>query len=351
LPESTAEERRDDAAALALAQRPLRSEDASLRQRQSRIYTVSERLFGNTAARAITRSSQILKFGLMRNPRNYMGSVDITHRCNLDCAHCYYTHQGYHSELSDQEWIEFFDRKEEEGFPFHQCSWVGGEPMLRWKLIERLRTRFLANLIATNGTIPLPDWPDVNFYVSVDGTKEHYTQIRGPAETYERLKKNIYDHGHLKIRVGMVITSHNHGCIERFLEEWRDAPIRSVLFEFYTPVVDRTDDMWPGWELRDRILDKLIHLKQKYGDFIENNEKILRLMKSDRAYQSTRRCLYAKVAFCFGADGKPKKPCMMGPGADCSRCGCILPFHIYMMHDRGLLFREIMELVGRSAVQ
>ena len=324
------------------------TEDVALHQRQSRVYQVSAKLFGRSLARAITRSSHILKFGMMRNPHDYIGSVDITHRCNLECKHCYFTHQGYEHELSDEQWIEFFDRKAEEGFPFHQCSWVGGEPMLRWKLIDRLRRRFVSNLIATNGTIPLPDWPDVNFYVSVDGVRETYAQLRGPADQYDRLKKNIYDHGHLKIRVGMVVTTQNHTCIERFLEEWSDAPVRSALFEFYTPVVDRTDDAWPGWELRDAILDRLLRLKQKYGDFIENNEKVLRLMKSNRAHLATLRCLYSKVAFCYGPDGKVKRPCMMGPGADCSRCGCILPFHICMMHNRGLMFREVVQQIGQA---
>ena len=324
------------------------AETAPLSRRHSSAYQISRKLFGHSVARAVALSVHIVKIGLVRDSRNFIGSVDITHRCNLECAHCYFTHQGYQSELTDQQWIDFFDRKEEEGFPFYQCSWVGGEPLLRRELIGRLRTRFLSNLVVTNGTIPLPDWPDVNFYVSVDGTKEHYVRMRGPADQYDRLKKNVFDHGNLNMRVGMVVTRQNHTCIERFLEEWKDAPLRSVIFEFYTPVVDRVDEAWPDWELRDAILDRLIRLKQRYGSFIENNEKILRLMKSHRAHLATRRCLYSKVAFCYGPDGKPKRPCMMGPGADCSRCGCVLPFHICMMNDKGLMFREIMRLVGGS---
>ncbi|MFH0965969.1 MAG: radical SAM protein [Planctomycetota bacterium] len=317
-----------------------------VRSRDSRVYRVVKPIFGDAAARMAARFEYLFRLGLLPQSRDFVGSVDITHRCNLECAHCYFRHQGYAWELSDSQWIEFFDRLRGTGFPFFQCSWVGGEPLLRWRLLEKLIGLFQANLVATNGTVDLPDWPDVNFYVSVDGTRGHYAELRGRGDLYDRIKRNVLASDRLKVRVGMVVTSRNHGCIEEFLAEWRDTPVRSVLFEFYTPVAQAPDELWPGWELRDRILRRLLNLKTRHGDFIENNEKTLRLMRSDLAGASTRKCLFSKLAFCFGPDGKPKRPCMMGPGADCTRCGCILPFHMGMMHDKGLLFREVAGLLG-----
>jgi len=44
---------------------------------------------------------------------------------------------------------------------------------------------FKSNLIVTNGTIELPNLPDVNFYISVDGTREMHDTIRGKASTIE----------------------------------------------------------------------------------------------------------------------------------------------------------------------
>ena len=325
-----------------------RSAEAGVTSRDSRLYRWTRPLLGHSGARAIALSGYLARLGVAGLAKNLIGSVDITHRCNMQCAHCYFTHQGYRGELSDAGWLAFFDRLATEGFPFYQCSWVGGEPLLRWKLVERLRGLFAANMVVTNGTIELPEWPDVNFYVSVDGTKEMYVQQRGPAGTYERVRANVLGHGHLKVRVVMVVTRQNHTCIERFLETWEEAPIRSVLFEFFTPVSDRGEDAWPGWELRDAILRRLLRLKDRYGDFIENNERTLRLMRSDRAGSLTRRCGYSRTAFSYGPDGKEKRPCMMGPGADCGRCGCILPFHVGMVQDKGLLFREIAGEIGKA---
>ena len=53
--------------------------------------------------------------------------------------------------------------------------------MLRKELLERGMKYFRSNLVTTNGTIELPDWPDVNFYISVDGKKEMHDAIRGRA--------------------------------------------------------------------------------------------------------------------------------------------------------------------------
>jgi hypothetical protein len=33
---------------------------------------------------------------------------------------------------------------------------------------------------------------------------------------------------------------------------------------------------------------------------------------------------------------------MMGDKADCSRCGCVLPYHSELMRHKSLVFRELM---------
>ena len=38
--------------------------------------------------------------------------------------------------------------------------------MLEKELIERGMKYFRSNLVTTNGTLELPDWPDVNFSIS-----------------------------------------------------------------------------------------------------------------------------------------------------------------------------------------
>ena len=63
----------------------------------------------------------------------------------------------------------------------------------------------------------------------------------------------------------------NYQDIEYFIEEYRkDIGVRGCLFQIYTPIRGlKGGDLWPGWELRDEILDMLLRLKEeKYGDFI-----------------------------------------------------------------------------------
>src|SRR6185369_1210749 len=91
----------------------------------------------------------------------------------------------------------------------------------------------------------------------------------------------------------------------------------------------------------DRVLDLLIEKKKLYGDFIVNSERALRLMKSDRARSVTDRCPFAEKSFALGPDGIMKEPCMLGPKADCDRCGCVVPFYLKSLTDRNLVIRDV----------
>ena len=296
-------------------------------------------VLGAENAKFLFKMYDLARFDIFGRPRYNFGSVDITYRCNLNCKHCYFKEYGFDSELSDEEWLNFFAELSKTDFPFYQCSWIGGEPLMRKDLVGRCRKFFQSNVVATNGTIPLPDWPDVNFYVSVDGTRDWYKDMRGSAEHYDRIKKNC-DRPDLKIIISMVITKDNHECIEDLLDEWRKTHIKAVMFQFFTPI-GPDDSMWPGWELRDEILDRLLALKEKYGSFIDIPSEVYRMMKSDRCREITKNCGYRKYAFCYDPTGKTKRPCMMGPQADCTRCGCVLPFHLALLDSKSLLIREL----------
>ena len=125
--------------------------------------------------RALPSAFEVAKLGfrLFGVPRNAFGSIDVTQKCNLRCKHCYFfEHEQPERALSVDEWVALLEgwkrTRSRWEFPFYQCSWVGGEPLLRPEVIARCRKFFRYNLVVTNGTLPLPDWPDVDFYVSVD---------------------------------------------------------------------------------------------------------------------------------------------------------------------------------------
>ena len=142
----------------------------------------------------------------------------------------------------------------------------------------------------------------------------------------------------------------NYQDIEYFIEERKDVGVRRCLFKKYTPVRGlKNDEPWTGWELRDAILGNLLRLKEKkYGDFIGMPIVVLKLTKSDRCKEVTRNCIFKEVAFCPAPYGRIKKPCMMGPQADCLRCGCMFPFHMWALEDKWLMARELLMLLKRK---
>ncbi|MCQ4575368.1 MAG: radical SAM protein [Candidatus Brocadiales bacterium] len=314
------------------------------------LFNISSRIIGREKAKFLFKVYDLARFDIFGKPKGAIGSIDVTNRCNLRCRHCYFYAHDYESEpeLTDDEWIEKFEGLKKEGFPFYQCSWIGGEPLLRKSLIERGMGYFRSNMVTTNGTIELPCWPDVNFYVSLDGPRDMHDSMRG-AGTYDRITKNI-NRPDLKILLSMVITAENHTGVEAFVDEWRErGGVKGVLFQFYTPVKGlENDDLWPHWELRDKIIDDLIRLKDKHGDFIFLPNEAFEMMRSDRCQDITRDCLFRQVSFCFDPQGREKKPCMMGPMADCSRCGCVLPFHLKCLEDKRLVLREMLMSLRRA---
>jgi len=313
---------------------------------RDRVFEGLSRVIGREPTKFLFRVHDLARFDLFGRPRYGIGSIDITYRCNLDCKHCYFKEYGFDTELSDEQWTAYFEALKDTPFPFYQASWIGGEPLLRKALVGRLMKMFRSNVVATNGTIPLPDWPDCNFYVSVDGTREFYREMRGQEWMYPRIKKNA-NRPDLRIIIAMVVAKNNWQCIPEMLREWSRMPVKGLLFQFYTPIRGQQQDLWPGWRRRDQVLDMLIRLKRTYGDFIINPVSMLRLMKSDRAPGITARCPYARDSYALAPDGSRKLPCMMGEKADCSRCGCVLPYHSELMRQKSLVFRELMDALRR----
>ncbi|NTV50570.1 MAG: radical SAM protein [Geobacteraceae bacterium] len=287
-----------------------------------------------------------LGFFLFGIPKNSFGSVDVTNRCNLRCDHCYFFEQEHSSEWSLDQWREKFENMKAEGFRSFQCTWVGGEPLLRLPLIELGRRYFKYNTVTTNGSLPLPDWKDVSWYISVDGGRESHDKMRNKPGLFDTIRQNIDATEGLKITIAYCITSENVTEISASLEEWSSNPkVRNIVFSFFTPVRGVDDSLWLEWEGKDQILEFLIEMKSLYGDFIVNTTRTLRLMKSDRARTVTDKCPFAEKSFALGPDGVMKEPCMLGPKADCHRCGCVVPFYLKSLTDRKLVTRDVAEAV------
>jgi MoaA/NifB/PqqE/SkfB family radical SAM enzyme len=280
-------------------------------------------------------------FFLFGVPEHAFCTIDVTNRCNIRCDHCYFFEQDYEGELSLAEWERLFERlKRQAGlrrYWAYQASYVGGEPLVRKDVIDLGRRYFPYNIVVTNGSIPLPDWPDVHFWFSVDGTEELHDSLRNKPGLYRRMKRHA-DRPDLGTMVTMCINRRNQQLVEDVIAEWnRDTCVRHILFEFHTPIAGLRENDALALTLaeRDQILDRLLALKAVYGDFILPPARTYRRMKSHRAKALTDDCLYSRVAPSLGPDGTRKEPCMLGPKADCDRCGCIVPFLSRAQQERG----------------
>ena len=286
-------------------------------------------------------------FFLFGIPKQSFGSVDVTNQCNLRCDHCYFFEQDHSLQWSLEEWQEHFERMKGDGFGFFQCTWVGGEPLLRPEIIELGQRYFKYNTVTTNGSLPLPDWKDVSWYISVDGDRHTHERMRNTPGLYDVITRTIEQSEGLKITIAYCITRDNSTDVIESLARWsRNPKVRGMVFSFFTPVRGLDDTLWPGWEERDRILELLIKQKQLYGDFMVNTARALRLMKSDRARSVTDRCLFAEKSFALGPSGIMKQPCMLGPKADCDRCGCVVPFYLKSLTDRRLVVGDVITTLG-----
>jgi sulfatase maturation enzyme AslB (radical SAM superfamily) len=295
-------------------------------------------------------------FFLFGIPKNSFVSIDVSKDCNLRCRHCYFFEQDFiDTELSVEQWIEKLETmKRTSSFkemPFLHCTWVGGEPLIRKELIERGRKYFRWNTVVTNGTIPLPNWPDVNFYISIDGDEDLHEYIRNKKGIYKRAMQNVRTNPQLSTTIAFCITQQNKHCLERVVKDWAEAGAKHITFDFYTPIETIDEPMFVPLQERDRLIDKLLALREIYRDFFVIPERTFRLMKSDQCKVVTDNCLFAQKSTSFGPTGAVKEKCMMGPRADCDRCGCVVPFYLWSLTDRRFIAQDVARELTQAAQQ
>lgn len=279
-------------------------------------------------------------------PKGSFISVDVTDQCNLRCEHCYFFEQEQEGVLDANGWENrILELKKESKF-LHSCTWVGGEPLLRKNIIERCKKYFMHNLVVTNGTTPLPDWPDVYFHLSIDGNEEAHEKMRRQRGLYALIRKNC-SRPDLHVVGTMCVTSLNVDTIEEVLEDWRPH-LRGFMFDFYTPIEGLSDNLWIGWKRRDALIEKLLRLKrEKYGDFIDMPVRALELMKSDQCKKVTDHCLFATRGHSLTTTGQVKEKCMLGPKADCDRCGCVVPFWLHQRVEKKTILKATFNEIRR----
>jgi radical SAM protein with 4Fe4S-binding SPASM domain len=134
-----------------------------------------------------------------------VGTIEITHRCNLNCAHCYIKRQQQPyedcgKELGTDEWRSLIDEVIEAGCLFLLIT--GGEPLLRsdfGEIYRYAREKGLLVTVFTNGTLVneeivelFTDLPPTMVEISLYGATERvYESITGVAGSFEKCMTGI----------------------------------------------------------------------------------------------------------------------------------------------------------------
>ena len=256
---------------------------------------------------------------LKRKPIGF--SIDITHSCTLSCQTCYMKwYQGL-PELTAKDWKKVISSYHENHR--YYGAWTGGEPLLRAGDIKKLIHLFKWNWIATNGTLELPHWDNVSFLVSIDGNEEIHNKQRG--ECWSNIVRHIRDDCFIIYDITQL--NKDEKTITETVQFWHKR-CRGIIFGFYTPAKQDNSGLLLSSEERKAAVGIIKGLKNRYGGFIINSIRQLQLCCHTPWGDD---CPAGNCIVGLDAQGKLKKPCVMGPEVDCSLCGCAVPQFMYLV--------------------
>jgi sulfatase maturation enzyme AslB (radical SAM superfamily) len=205
--------------------------------------------------------------------------------------------------------------------------WMGGEPMLRWRMIEKGLSLFQHNTITTNGTVPLVDFgPDLIYVISLDGPREVNDPVRGPG-TFDRVMKNVAaipENFASTVMVQCVLHRENQDRLEELVLELLPTKVQGLAFSFYVPSEgEASARAWDTNEERESAIDTVFDLKHRYPGFIWNSKRSLDLMRPPTAKLVTDNCPLMKTTLPLYIEGNDFTTpyCCYGNDVDCDRCG------------------------------
>jgi len=256
---------------------------------------------------------------LTRRPTSV--AIDITHRCNLKCLHCYWWQQEHPPELGDDEMIAFLKRLRACGL--RAAILYGGEPTLRPEICQAAARIFDATLAFTNGVNGFPELENGQWILSLDGPETENDRIRGEG-VYQKAVENLKTASHPPI-VHMTISRLNRNSLGRFVQEMMRLPVKGMGFSFVTPNRGPGDEnLFIPLAERNQLVMELLRLRKKYGEKIGFTPAMARQLLTYGAFDQWNRlsaCPVRQRVRCYRSDGRPKT-CTYGNQADCSRCGC-----------------------------
>ena len=275
--------------------------------------------------------------------------VNVTNRCNLACRHCFVYRDGNPNaeppsarhEMPDATILETLTAlRDRHGIG--SMLWMGGEPLLRRRLLTDGVRLFPRSTVTTNGTVPLIDFgPEVLYVVSLDGPEDLNDALRGDG-TYRRVLRNLerLPAGFATpVQVQCVVTRRNQGRLEELTRALVGTRVGWLTFSFYVPRArDTGPDAWTTNDERAAAVREVVRLKARYPGFIRNSGRSLALMLTPHCERVTAACPAqdAVLPLWMGGDHFVTPFCCYGNDVDCGRCGAWVVFHLAAKLDAGL---------------
>ena len=267
----------------------------------------------------------------MEPPPQYPGAmVNVTNRCNLECAHCFIFRDGNPNnpdgEMSaDRVLAELRRLRDRHGI--RRMLWMGGEPMIRWRMLREGVKLFPFNTITTNGTIPLKDFgPDITYVISLDGPKDLNDPVRGEG-VFDQVMATIAaipDGFQPTVMVQCVLHRENQDRLEELVRAVLPTKAEGLSFSFLVPHAGEVSPRaWDTIAERERAVDIVLDLKQRYPGFIWNATRSLELMRPATSKLVTDHCpmLRTTMPLYIEGDAFTTPFCCYGNDVDCDRCG------------------------------
>lgn len=209
--------------------------------------------------------------------------ASITSSCNLHCAGCYSranhacSDEAPVSQLTGDEWKKIFLESKELGIGFILLA--GGEPMLRWDVIEAAGSiPEILFPIFTNSTMIGERYIDLfkqhrNLIpvISIEGHEEKTDDRRGDGmyKTIQDAMKLMKDN---KVLFGTSVTVTKENLEEvtsdEFIDTLRESGSKVVFYVEFVPVTEEAADLAPTDDERAYLTDKLGYLREKYEDIV-----------------------------------------------------------------------------------
>ena len=268
-------------------------------------------------------------------------SLDITSKCNLRCAGCYYYEEGMDKVPVQRDDIAFdalLEKEKARGTNF--VTVVGGEPALVPDRLRKIYRHFKMN-VATNGLIPIPKegLEDMPLGIAVWGNHATDAQLRNESkrDLFSTALKNYRDDP----RAFFYYTvAPGHACeVESVVEECINNGNR-VLFNYYSDVSALGGDLdyRQGF---DQVRAEIKRMISRYPDMIFTNRYLNKVVTTGRlngqswGYEVCTNLTadhpvnaerirngnpYNRHFRAINADFKSTRRCCTGRNRDCSSC-------------------------------